>query len=529
RRSKFDLSLSAGEYSGGLQLSFSYSAELFSGETVSRFAAYFKHIVDQVVSDPGVLLGDISLLDAGERSGLLELGKGPVADYGVDRTVLSLFAEQVLRNPSALAIVFEDQVLSYRELDGLSNQIAHYLKARAVGKGDLAGVKLERGSWLVIAQLAVLKMGAVYVSIDPGYPDGRIDFIKEDSKCKLIIDAAFISGFQVQREAYANTGTGVPVAGNDAAYVIYTSGSTGKPKGVLVKHESLSNLCLWHQGYYGVSQSSRGTLYSSVGFDASVWEIYPYLTSGACLYPILRDEVRYNVYELQKFFLEHGITHAYLPSIICHELVKNDIPLDDTLILTGGDVLKLKGYNRLKIYNNYGPTENTVVTTVADLSDYKGGVISIGRPIAGSRVYVVDGYGGLSPMGVAGELCVSGLGLAQGYVGNDALTREKFVANPFEENSLMYRTGDLVRWGPGGNLEFLGRVDDQVKIRGYRIEPGEIEVVMGGLEGVGQVLVVARGDGGEKALVAYYTTQSGAAVPDLKERAQELLPDYMLP
>ncbi|AOM78759.1 non-ribosomal peptide synthetase [Pedobacter steynii] len=530
KSSKFDLSLSASEQSGRLYLALSYSIELFSALTIRRFGTYFKQIIDQVLSAPDIRLSELDLLSSPERLRLLDLGRGAVPAYRTDQTVVALFSEQVLKHPDARAIFFEDQELSYQELDHLSNQLSHYLKAtEGLQKGELAGVKLERSSWLIIAQLAILKTGAAYVSIDPNYPDTRIDFITNDSQCRFIIDGVFIAGFEALCDSYPRSATALMINGNDPAYVIYTSGSTGLPKGVLITHQSLSNLCLWHQHYYGVCQDSRGTLYSSVGFDASVWEIYPYLVSGGSLYPILRDEMRYDVHALQKFFGQHQITHSYLPSIICQDLVRNDIDLDGALILTGGDVLRINEGTSLKIYNNYGPTENTVVTTVADLTGYKGGVISIGRPISGTCVYILDQYQGLSPEGASGELCISGLGLAAGYVNNEALTAEKFVSNPFEKDGLMYRTGDLVRWGADGNIEFLGRIDDQVKIRGYRIEPGEIEVVISGLEEINQALVVVKEERGDQHLVAYYTTSTMVSVADLKQRLQGLLPEYMLP
>ncbi|MBB5639443.1 amino acid adenylation domain-containing protein, partial [Pedobacter cryoconitis] len=526
--SKFDISLSASEDSGKLYLSLNYSTELFRETTISRFASYLKNIIEQILKDPGIRLSEIRLPGEKERARLLELGTG--ASAHTDQTVIQLFREQVLKNPYAAAIVFQEQVMTYQELDSLSNQLSHYLITKCfLQRGEFAGVKLERGSWLIIAQLAILKSGAAYVSIDPNYPEARIDFIVRDSQCRFTIDTVFIADFDTVRDSYPKISEPVKVQGTDLAYVIYTSGSTGLPKGVMVAHQSLTNLCLWHQEYYSVSETSRGTLYSSVGFDASVWEIYPYLIGGSSLYPILTDEIRYDINTLQNFFLENQITHSYLPSIICQDLVKNNIVLANTLILTGGDVLRMNEGSQLKIYNNYGPTENTVVTTVADLSAYKGGLISIGRPIRGSRVYILDQYQKLSPEGVAGELCISGIGLARGYVNNAVLTAEKFVQNPFEPDSLMYRTGDLVRWTGDGNIEFLGRIDDQVKIRGYRIELGEIEAVISELEDVDQALVLVKEKGGDKQLVAYYTAAASIPLVDLRQRLQGLLPDYMLP
>ncbi|SFA60856.1 amino acid adenylation domain-containing protein, partial [Pedobacter suwonensis] len=465
-------------------------------------------------------------------------------DYGVDRTVLSLFAEQVLRDPSALAIVFEDQVLSYRELDGLSNQMALFLINNDVTSGTVIGLMIDRSPELIVGILGILKAGGTYLPIDSALPEERVLYMLDDSGAEFLLTSStylekYLNHISVLNIAEVKSDNRTSEIGlmtaevNDLLYIIYTSGSTGKPKGVMVSNGSLVNFIQSQKNLFKIDSSDRILQFSTISFDASVEQIWLALLSGAGLVLVAKD-----VITDQKMFNDylrvHKVTHLHTtPSFL--ESISLSEANSLKRIITGGEVCKPELVNRYvkkyDFYNKYGPTEATISCTIFHVDDTigYGSMVPIGRPIAGSRVYVVDGYGGLSPMGVAGELCVSGLGLAQGYVGNEKLTAEKFVVNPFEENSLMYRTGDLVRWGPGGNLEFLGRVDDQVKIRGYRIEPGEIEVVMGGLEGVGQVLVVARGDGGEKALVAYYTTQSGEAIPDLKERAQELLPDYMLP
>jgi amino acid adenylation domain-containing protein len=548
--SKFDLSLFASEHSGGLHLSLVYSTGLFRASTVRGFGTYLEKLFRSVAADPGLSLGELNLLPAGERSALLELGKGPAFAYAGELSVVDLFCEQARQHADSVAVVYEGGVLRYGELDGLSNQLASLLQdTYQIRPGDTVGISIGGSELLLVGILGILKAGGVYVPFDTDYPTERKSYLCSDAGIRLLLtvtdhvfDAVDYYGgsimaldAELDRDAFGYSRPVVPATGGSLAYISYTSGSTGKPKGVMVPHQGI--LRLLHLSDIELGGSTVTLQLSSVSFDAATFEIWGALLSGGRV--VMKGDGFVDMASLRGLIERHGVNTLWLTSGLLDQWCESDLlGLPLRYVLSGGDVVRAasvaKVYRQLpgvRLYNGYGPTENTTFTciyaipqTIADQNH-----IPIGRPVMGTDVYVLGRGGGLSPLGVAGELCVAGFGLADGYVGNEKLTREKFVNNPFEENSLMYRTGDLVRWGEGGNLEFLGRIDDQVKIRGYRIEPGEIEVAMGGLDGVNQVLVEVIGEGSEKALVAYYTTVSGLAVKGLKERAKELLPDYMLP
>ncbi|MEO1627801.1 MAG: non-ribosomal peptide synthetase, partial [Bacteroidota bacterium] len=313
------------------------------------------------------------------------------------------------------------------------------------------------------------------------------------------------------------------------AYVIYTSGSTGQPKGVMIEHRGLVNLCHWHKEVYSVNSSSRQTLFASTAFDASVWEIFPALFCGATLYPIAQEALRYDVQQLHQFLQSNQITHSFLPPQIVQEMIRQELPLENICLLTGGDILQLKQVTDLELYNNYGPTENTVVATFFDTrQDYEGSV-PIGKPIHNVRAYVLSNHKQLQPIGVTGELCISGRGLARGYWNQDALTAEKFIEHPFEKGERLYLTGDLVRHLPDGRLEFVGRKDAQIKLRGYRIELEEIEQVLLQQAGIQKAIAIVGNLKGDKAIIAYVQSAEEVDKSQLRQQLRKKLPEYMLP
>ncbi|MFZ5989908.1 MAG: amino acid adenylation domain-containing protein, partial [Bacillota bacterium] len=328
-------------------------------------------------------------------------------------------------------------------------------------------------------------------------------------------------------EKYSEDRVGSSARSEDIAYIIYTSGTTGKPKGVMIRHGSLANLCCWHNAYYSVTESDRATQYAGFSFDASVWEVYPYLVAGASIY-LIGDDQRFDTRELNHYFEEKGITISFLPTQICEQFIQLE---NKSLrkLLTGGDKLKYYRSVGYDLINNYGPTENTVVTTSFEVKqEYDN--IPIGKPVWNTEVYILDRDNRLQPIGMPGELCVSGCGLATGYLNNAQLTSEKFVKNPFKNDMRMYRTGDMARWLPDGNIEFLGRIDQQVKIRGYRIELGEIESKLICHDLVRSAVVIDREDReGNKYLCAYLEVEGEYCVQDFREYLLKELPEYMVP
>lgn len=543
--SKFDISFELFVTDDGLQLSVEYCTDLFTGNTIARMAGHYKNLLQAVVEQGDKRVLEIPMLSAEETQQQLISFNDTKAPYPLEQTVTGLLNVQVRRHPAAVAIVSGGQEISYGELDFRSGQLANYLLQQGIGKGSLVAVCMARSAELIISITAILKAGAAYVPIDPAYPHQRIAFILLDtSAAMLIADDAFINGETVTTPVLHIRGdwqqcvaplpavvNHVAIVPGDLAYVIYTSGSTGEPKGVMVEHRSLLNLCYWHAVAFNVTAASRATLYAGIGFDAAVWEIWPYLLNGAGLYPVA-EALKLDIDSLLHFFHHNGITHTFLPTAICEQLADHITAPDETLplILTGGDHLK-KASPHLQIINNYGPTESTVVATSIALKELgENGPLSIGRPISNTRIYILNDALQLMPAGATGEIFVGGDSLARGYLNQEELTAARFIASPFAENARLYRTGDLGRWLPDGTIEFMGRKDHQVKIRGYRVELGEIESVLQQNGQVSQAVVMAREDhAGHKQLVAYVVPHGALDKDAVTDYLKGKLPAYMVP
>lgn len=512
-----------------LHLEILYNTDIYTAEFVQGIAEHLENLFLQIVKTPEIALEEIDLVSENEREILLNTFNDTDFIFDTDQTVIDHFLYKVRKTPQKMAVVTENKTFTYIELDELSNRLANYLiENYQITKQDLVAVKLERSEHLLISLLGILKTGAAYVPIDINYPENRIKDILEEVNAKAVIDDAFLDVFYSKETSAVQPK--VKRLSTDLAYVIFTSGSTGKPKGVMITHQSLVNLCFWHKEAYKVNESSRGTLFSGVAFDASVWEIYPYLISGASLYPIQKEEIRLQTSKLVSFLKEKEITHAYLPSKICQDLMAEDHLTLSTIILTGGERLNYNVNTSLQIYNNYGPTENTVVTTYYDCKQALEEKVSIGKPVFNTEVYILSDNLKLQPVGVIGELCVSGIGLSKGYLNQPELTKEKFIQNPFLAEEKLYKTGDLARWLPDGNLEFIGRKDNQVKIRGNRVELGEIEHVIREYDAaISNALVLVKEVNNEPAIIAYYTAGSAIDKKSLRDYLKEHLADYMVP
>lgn len=534
KQAKFDLSwvITEGET---VQGSVEYSTHLFKETTIQRMIQHFIHILEQVVERPELRLKEIELVTEGEKRQLLDQFNQTAQPFPRDQLIHQLVMEQAARTPDRVAVVHQDRCLSYRELDAWSNQLARLLRKRGIGREQIVGLLVPPSLELFVGILGVLKAGAAYLPIDPEYPAERIELMLAECQVPLVLTHTAITRHkldwpclvldEIDWEQTAPEGIEPINEATDLAYVLYTSGSTGKPKGVMIQHRSLVNLATWHVREFAMTERDRTTKYAGLGFDASVWEIFPSLIVGATIY-VIPESMRHDIARLNRYMEENGITLSFLPTPVAEPFMRLENRSLKTL-LVGGDRLQQVERRPYTIVNNYGPSENTVVTTSGVVKP--GELLTIGKPIANHRVYVINRDGQLQPIGVPGELCVSGEGLARGYLHRPELTAERFVENPFVPGERMYKTGDLVRWLPDGRIEFLGRFDDQVKIRGYRIELQEITTRLLQHRAVKEAVVVARDQAGETVLCAYYTADGLCDSTELRAHLAEALPDYMIP
>ena len=550
---KFDLSLSMVEEPDGLRGTLEYNTDLFDATTITRMLVHYQTLLEGIVTNPDQRIGELPLLTAAERHQLLVEWNDTQADYPKDKCIHQLFEEQVERTPDAIAVVFEDKQLTYRELNAQANQLAHYLLKLGVGPEVPVGICVERSLEMMVGLLGILKAGGAYVPLDPAYPKERLVFMLEDSRvlvllteAKLIADLPEAKAHVVRLDgdwgkiaAEHEHNPASAVTFENLAYLIYTSGSTGKPKGTFIFHSSLLNLLFWHQSTFNITASDRATQLAGIAFDASGWELWPYLAAGASVYVVKAELLQAPTY-LRDWLVSKEITISFLPTPLAEEMLALKWPQKLALrtMLTGGD--KLHRYPAaslpFELVNNYGPTENTVVTTSA-LVVSKGREETpppIGRPIANTQIYLLNSQLQPVPIGVPGELHIGGVGLARGYLNRPELTAEKFISNPFsnESGARLYKTGDLARYRPDGNIEFLGRIDHQVKIRGFRVELGEIEVMLGQHPDVRDVVVLAQEDEpGEKCLVAYVVPvpEHPPTMSELRDFLTQKLPEYMSP
>ena len=555
QRIKFDLSLfleeietEKGSYLEGF---WEYDGDLFTPERITRMVGHFQTLLKGIVANPQQTVGELPLLTESEEQQLLVEWNQTQTSYPDHYCIHQLFEEQVVKTPDAIAVIDGEKSLTYEQLNQKANQLAYYLQNLGVKTEDLVGICIERSVLMIIGLLGILKAGAAYIPLDPNYPSERLAYMLEDSAVSVLLTQENLVDtlpnylgtiFCLDQDGkildhHPQDNLLHPMTSENLAYVIYTSGSTGKPKGVLIQHQSLLNLVSWHQNAFDITTIDRVTQLAGIAFDASVWEIWPYLTAGACL-AIVPPDLLTSPKQLQEWLIAKKITVSFLPTPLAETL----IPLDWSpncplrLMLTGGD--KLNDFPPTSIpftlVNNYGPTENTVVTTsvkiTPDLLTEKAP--PIGRPISNTQVYILDQYQQPVPIGIPGELYIGGSGLAKGYLNRPELTDSKFIANPFSQklSDRLYKTGDLVRYGNDGQIEFVGRIDHQVKIRGFRIELGEIETVLNQHPQVKEAIIIAREDQpGVKRLCAYVIASQNLTVSQLRLFLQEKLPQYMVP
>jgi amino acid adenylation domain-containing protein len=461
-------------------------------------------------------------------------------------------AAQAALRPNWQAIVSGSDALSYADLDRRANRLANYLIALGVGPETIVGLCLNRSTESVVCALAVLKAGGAYLPLDPAFPTERLHFLLSDASPAVLITREDLAGklsygqwkvistdTDQNIEACSSDAPKITVSADQLAYVIYTSGSTGQPKGVEVTHKSLLNLVNWHTHEFAVTSQDKASHLAGVGFDAAVWEVWPYLTAGASLH--LPDETtRVSPELLRDWLVAKQITISFLPTALAEAVMILDWPSTTALryLLTGADTLHRYPTDNLpfELVNNYGPTECTVVATSGRVpaQTKPGALPTIGRPITNTHVYILDENRQPAPLGVPGELYIGGAGVARGYLNRPDLTTERFVCDPFSDqpNERLYKTGDMARHLDDGQIAYLGRIDEQIKILGYRIEPVEIEAAIDRHPAIESSVVTACGSTcEEKRLTAYLVMRNGTtpAAADLRAFLQNSLPDYMVP
>jgi amino acid adenylation domain-containing protein len=557
--SKFDLTLALAEQEGALRGVLEYSTDLYETATIARLSLHLRALAEEVALDPERPLSELPLLTAGERAELLVEWNDTARAYPEPRPLHELIAEQAGRTPQAVAAVFEGEELSYRSLEAGAEQIAGRLAGLGIGPDCRVGVFLERSLDLIVALLGVMKAGGAYLPLDPSYPPERLEFLISDARSPVIITAerlasrlpatggavvVCLDGEARRPPASPAPAPRRPATPDDLAYVIYTSGSTGRPKGVMTSHRALCNRLFWMQEIYGLTAGDRVLQKTPFSFDVSVWELFWPLLVGARLVLARPGGHQDSIYLARLIEQERITVLHFVPSMLDVFLAEPDLAGCRSLqrVICSGEALQpalvARFFERLgpmavELHNLYGPTEAAIdVTFWPCAPGDRRRAVPIGRPIANTRIHLLDARLQLVPAGVVGELYIAGVGLARGYLDRPALTAERFLPDPHGgPGERMYRTGDRVRRAPDGALEYLGRFDHQVKIRGARVELGEIEAVLREHPAVRGAAVIVREDEGRSRLIAYLVpdpTQPPAAA-ELRELLARKLPEVMIP
>jgi len=548
---KFDITLTMEETSNGLMGIFEYNTNLFEPNTIQRMVEHFKTLLDSIVENPKQLIYQLSLITETELQQFIAWNETD-KDYPHDQTIVELFERQVSETPENIAVIFDKQKITYHDLNAKSNQIAHYLQSLGVRPEVSVGLCMERSIEMVIGLLAILKAGGAYVPLDPENPKARLLYMIADAEVLVLLTHSrlveklsettvnLVCMDDEPESQFSQENPIIKASALNLAYITYTSGSTGQPKGVCIVHRAVIRL-VKNTNYASLTADQTFLQLAPLAFDASTFEIWGSLLNGAKL--VVMPPHNPSLKELGDIIKQYKVTILFITTSLFHLLVEEGIGDLITIrqLLTGGEVLSLphvkKAIHKLKdsqLIICYGPTENTTFTsTFMALESQMWHTVPIGRPIPNTRVYVLDTNLQRLPIGIPGELYISGDGLARGYQNRPDLTASTFIPNPFETNSRLYRTGDMARYLPNGSIEFIGRIDNQVKMRGFRIELDEIETKLLQYPTLKEV-VVKLIDKGNKHLVAWFTMDinrenSLSLISELREYLKSSLPAYMIP
>ncbi len=568
------------ENEGQFILNLDYRVDVFAGDEIIKLHEHFMNIIEDAVDNPAKKIFELDILSEWEKNKLLYEFNNTYTNYPREKTIHELFQEQVERTPDNIAVVFGDKELTYRELNNSSNQVARVLRDKGVKPDTIVGIMVERSIEMMVGILGILKAGGAYLPIDPEYPEDRIRFMINDSKTKILLTQNSLTKKMVfdselifldDKKLYYNNKTNLDNINSmsDLIYVIYTSGSTGQPKGVMIEHKSVCNFIYSIFSSYEKDINSKDICLNlaNISFDVSVCEIFLPILFGAKLLLLPKENIL-DLSLLSKIILGNKVTFLYIPPSILSDLLnyfkKFQQEVNINKILVGVEPIKkyvLEEYIRLnkniKIINGYGPTECTICSTffkyysefgsdkyIDDVKDLLGDKskstnilksnVPIGKPLNNYKSYILNKKHQINPIGVVGELYISGIGLSRGYLNKPELTNEKFICNPFNSSEIVYKTGDLVKWLPDGNIEFIGRIDNQVKIKGFRIELGEIEALLSSYPSIKQAVVIAKDnkDYANKYLCAYFVSDrkfNDQDIRKLKLNMKKFLPEYMIP
>ncbi len=534
---KFDISIAVEENDHGLVLELDYRTSLYRRETIARLTGHLCSILATVADNPDVAIDAIKVLGPEERMALLHQFNPRPTPPPQWATVCQAIDAQAKNLPDQIAVTAENGSLTYAELVGLANRTARAISEAGGTRDSIVAVVADRSTWPVVGMLAALKAGAAYVGLDTHYPPDRVAFILEDTgapcvvgtKAQLGVIDFDCGGVTMDGDLPADdSDPGLAEGGDALAYCIFTSGSTGKPKGVLLEHHSMVNFIDWYATHHQMSPESGCAAFAAFSFDVSVAQIFAPLTSGATLH-VIEEDMRRSPKELDAYFMANAITNAHFPTQFAEQFMQMcDMPSLKYLVV-GGDRLKSYRLGDFRLTNEYGPSETTMACLSYDVPDMMAKP-PVGFPVANTHIYILDSRGRLCPIGVPGEICVSGTQVGRGYLNRQELTEKHFVEDPFRSGERMFRTGDKGKWLDDGTVDFIGRMDFQVKIRGYRVEPGEIESRIKEMDDILDCVIIPLEEpSGNKVLAAYCTATIELDMERIKTALRDSLPDYMVP